>query len=57
MGQFSHPNMVKLYGVVTVGDPVSACVKLLINVFIKVKKIQKLTCCDCSGYDMYRNYG
>ena len=23
MGQFSHPNVVKLYGVVTVGDPVS----------------------------------
>ena len=23
MGQFSHPNIVKLYGVVTVGDPVS----------------------------------
>ena len=23
MGQFSHPNIVKLYGVVTVGNPVS----------------------------------
>ena len=23
MGQFSHPNVVKLYGVVTVGEPVS----------------------------------
>ena len=23
MGQFSHPNIIKLYGVVTVGDPVS----------------------------------
>ena len=23
MGQFTHPNVVKLYGVVTVGDPVS----------------------------------
>ena len=23
MGQFFHPNIVKLYGVVTVGDPVS----------------------------------
>ena len=23
MGQFSHPNVIKLYGVVTVGDPVS----------------------------------
>ncbi len=23
MGQFSHPNVVKLYGVVTMGDPVS----------------------------------
>ena len=26
MGQFSHPNVVKLYGVVTVGDPVSICI-------------------------------
>ena len=26
MGQFSHPNVVKLYGVVTVGDPVSELV-------------------------------
>lgn len=24
MGQFSHPNVVRLYGVVTVGEPVSA---------------------------------
>ena len=23
MGQFRHPNVVKLYGVVTVGEPVS----------------------------------
>ena len=23
MGQFSHPNVVKLYGVITVGEPVS----------------------------------
>ena len=23
MGQFSHPNVIKLYGVVTVGEPVS----------------------------------
>ena len=23
MGQFSHPNVVKLYGVVTIGEPVS----------------------------------
>ena len=23
MGQFCHPNVVRLYGVVTVGDPVS----------------------------------
>ena len=25
MGQFDHPNVVKLYGVVTVGEPVSCC--------------------------------
>ena len=24
MGQFSHPNVVKLYGVVTMGEPVSS---------------------------------
>ena len=23
MGQFKHPNVIKLYGVVTVGEPVS----------------------------------
>ena len=26
MGQFSHPNVVKLYGVVTVGEPVSCSI-------------------------------
>ena len=32
MGQFHHPNIVKLYGVVTVGEPVRYCQKLyLIN--------------------------
>ena len=25
MGQFNHPYVVKLYGVITVGDPVSVC--------------------------------
>ena len=25
MGQFNHPHVVKLYGVITVGDPVSIC--------------------------------
>ena len=25
MGQFVHPNVVRLHGVVTVGEPVSAC--------------------------------
>lgn len=25
MGQFNHPHVVKLYGVITVGDPVSVC--------------------------------
>ena len=29
MGQFKHPNIVRLHGVVTVGSPVSDC--LLIN--------------------------
>ena len=26
MGQFRHPNIVRMYGVVTVGEPVSECV-------------------------------
>ena len=30
IGQFSHPNVVKLYGVVTVGEPVSL-IKLYIH--------------------------
>ena len=25
MGQFSHPNVIKLYGVITEGEPVSFC--------------------------------
>ncbi len=29
MGQFSHPNVIKLYGVVTVGEPVSMHYTLL----------------------------
>lgn len=27
MGQFSHPNVIKLHGVVTVGEPVSCGIK------------------------------
>ena len=27
-GQFHHPNVVKLYGVVTVGEPVSEVIKI-----------------------------
>ncbi len=33
MGQFSHPNVVKLYGVVTEGEPVSLCRFLLNTAF------------------------
>ena len=29
MGQFHHPNIVKLHGVVTMGDPVSIVLKTL----------------------------
>ena len=29
MGQFSHPNVVKLYGVVTLGEPVSTYMHVL----------------------------
>ena len=31
MGQFLHPNVVKLYGVVTVGEPVSVCVHVCVT--------------------------
>ena len=31
IGQFHHPNIVKLYGVVTVGKPVRRCQKLCLN--------------------------
>ena len=31
MGQFHHPNIVKLHGMVTVGEPVSACNATYIN--------------------------
>ena len=31
MGQFYHPYIVKLYGVVTVGKPVRCCQKLYLN--------------------------
>ncbi len=33
MGQFLHPNVVKLYGVVTVGEPVSEREKVFYNLF------------------------
>ena len=33
MGQFSHPNVVKLYGVITVGDPVSYAKLGLVDVY------------------------
>ena len=32
MGQFSHPNIVKLYGVVTIGEPVSGVELWVVNV-------------------------
>ena len=35
MGQFHHPNVVQLYGVVTVGDPVS-CVPFSINLYVSM---------------------
>ena len=35
MGQFSHPNVVRLNGVVTVGDPVSKILtEFLLSIFI-----------------------
>ena len=43
MGQFSHPNVIKLYGVVTVGEPVSK-IKFLCLRFIILP----------TDYDMHR---
>ena len=40
MGQFSHPNVVKLYGVVTIGEPVS-CASYLIS-----KQSLRITFCS-----------
>ncbi len=57
MGQFSHPNVVKLYGVVTVGKPVSKnniCVALAI--IMAVSLLQIMICIelmsqgDLNGY-------
>ena len=45
MGQFSHPNIVKLYGVVTVGDPVSC---IAINVQLAI-----ITYCSSCTQDVY----
>ena len=36
MGQFSHFNIIRLYGVVTVGAPVSVCVTVLVSVRVCV---------------------
>ena len=36
MGQFRHPNIVRMYGVVTVGDPVSVCVCVCLCVCVFV---------------------
>ena len=38
MGQFSHPNVVKLYGVITEGEPVSVCL-LLYTIYDKTTSI------------------
>ena len=35
MGQFSHPNVVKLYGVVTVGEPVSCLFNLQVHLYFQ----------------------
>ena len=43
MGQFLHPNVVKLYGVVTVGEPVSVCVCVCsIHVHVQVCRVSFL---------------
>ena len=36
MGQFSHPNVVKLYGVITEGEPVSLCSIITITSLISL---------------------
>ena len=43
MGQFLHPNVVKLHGVVTVGEPVSVCVWLCVCVSVCVLYV--CVCC------------
>ena len=47
IGQFSHPHVVKLYGVVTVGDPVSIYCSLIIQ------PTQFNECIDVLDYDLY----
>ena len=37
MGQFIHPHIVKLYGVVTLSEPVSTCVQALTTKFCMMK--------------------
>ena len=39
MGQFSHPNVVKLYGVVTVGEPVSKIIIRTPGIVIIVRSV------------------
>ena len=46
MGQFSHPNIVKLFGVVTIGDPVSLCKRKLSSTLIDIKLVYSV----CTQY-------
>ena len=45
MGQFSHSNVVQLYGVVTVGEPVSPLYMLMTKGYCKILPIDH----DCYG--------
>ena len=43
MGQFHHPNIVKLHGVVTVGEPVSMAMTFLLSIYVQYSFILNTT--------------
>ena len=50
MGQFSHPNIISLLGVVTVGEPVSVLLEIA-NMSIDFVCVFVLKGDDCNGVD------
>ena len=51
MGQFSHSNVIKLYGVVTIGDPVSTMSYMHACTLVILSKYLPYT--YSIGYDLY----